>query len=174
MDGKMDGEKEEAAFVAGSEPGGTQPLAAPNGSQAPPATWDEVFRHARFAGLVEQRKVAEAAAKEATEAARQAQEQRDADQRAAQAAQLESARLRAAYGQRLPLELADRLRGETPEALAADAEALARLVATGNRVVMPTAPGPGAPEPLITPEQMNDPAFVRENAARIWSMATKR
>lgn len=77
-------------------------------------------------------------------------------------------RLQVAIEKKLPVELADRLKGATAEELAADAESIAALL-------QPPAPGtPGTPprsgqQPpaSFTAEQLRDPEFVRKNKTAI-------
>lgn len=67
----------------------------------------------------------------------------------------------------LPLEFAERLKGATPEEMAADAQALAAYL-------KPSAPPGGLPRNNAAPEtgptaaQLNDPAWIRANAAKLW------
>lgn len=79
---------------------------------------------------------------------------------------LASLRLQIAGEKGLPVALANRIQGTTPEEIAADVETLLPLLkpaTPGNPPPPPRQP----PQPQFTQAQLNDPAFVRENKATI-------
>lgn len=80
-------------------------------------------------------------------------------------------RLEVAIEKRLPVELADRLRGATAEELAADADGLAALLQSSAPAPAPGTPPRSGQQPpaSFTAEQLRDPDFVRKNKAAILS-----
>lgn len=85
------------------------------------------------------------------------------------ALEVQATRLRVAYKTGLPLDVADRLRGDDEKAIEADAKVLLQFMVKQQGGV-PNAPGTGAGI-TITPEQLNDAQFVRKNAQSIWKLA---
>jgi len=82
-------------------------------------------------------------------------------------------RIEAASQAGLPVDLAARLQGGTVEELAADAARLKEFMKPSTPGTPPPPPRNGL-TPVFTAEQLNDPAFVRENAAKILQEAAKK
>ena len=154
-------------------------------NEVPPTTWDEVFKHPRFAQLNQRAKEAEKAladlqkAQGDAETARLAEEKKWQDLAAKYKedlakvqGQVEServARLRLEIGTKtgLPLELANLLTGKDEAEMTVHAQTLLPLIKPATPGV-PPAPNRQPVESAFTVEQLNDPKFVRENAAKIW------
>lgn len=78
-------------------------------------------------------------------------------------------RLEAASKAGLPANMAARLQGSTLDELAQDAATLAEFIRPATPGVPPA--GGRQPAPILTPEQMRDPKYVRENMAKILAEA---
>lgn len=75
----------------------------------------------------------------------------------------------------LPVNLVNRLQGNTPEEMKADAESLIKLLGGAQqqpaKPTIPSAPSGNGQPVTFTRAQMGDPAFVRENKALIMQAA---
>lgn len=163
-----------------------------------PTTWDEVFKHPRFKQLVDEKKAAETALANAqtqhqTELTGLKQQLTDLQagesdeltklkaqieslntnfqtaEQARQAAEKTALRLKVANELKIP-GWADDLRGDDEAALKAHAESILERINAQMQGSTPGVPprGGGKPAPEATPEQMSNPAWVRENAAKLW------
>lgn len=144
------------------------PLVVPGGEDDYPEAVKAALARERKAALAADRarKAAEARAKQyedrdKTEAQRLEERATAAESRLGPIEQ-ENARLRVALSKGLPADLVDRLRGQTPEELSADADALLALVGPTRSPVPPTfGGGPRTPPP--TGGSMND--LIRQQVA---------
>jgi hypothetical protein len=140
------------------------------------ATADEQLGEAGQRALTEERRNRRAAERQLTQVQQQLKEIQDASRSEAERAledarreaaetaskplQLENTRLRVAIEKQLPADLIDRLRGDTPEELAADADKLLELVKPKGS----TAPFNGGPRTPAAGTSMND--LIRQQMGR--------
>jgi hypothetical protein len=127
----------------GGNNSGTTPPAGNEGFK-PPATQEELNRiiaervkraEAKYAGFGDLKKKAEqfdAIAEAQKTELQRSQERAEAAEKRAAEVERELVRSQVAVTKKLPAELAARLRGDTPEELAADADALLALMKTSN------------------------------------------
>lgn len=153
------------------------PTPSPAQNSDVPGSWEEIFQHPRFKELNEAKKTAEQKLAELQEERKKQREQELEEQekwkelaeqreQELEAERLERLRLTVAAQVGLPADMAARLQGQTEEELKEDAERLKEFVKPTTPGV-PPAGGKGGSPPEITLKQLNDPAWVRENAAKI-------
>jgi hypothetical protein len=155
---------------------GEETATAPETPDASRAQPDEGLGDAGKKALQEERRKARAAEKQLTELQKRLQEFEDRDkteaqklaERAAAAeksaadAQTELMRYRVAADKKLPAELAARLRGSTPEEMAADADELLALLNAQQQRQTPNYDG--GVRQTARPTSMND--LIRQTAGR--------
>jgi ATP-dependent helicase YprA (DUF1998 family) len=155
---------------------GEETATAPETPDAPRAQSDEGLGDAGKKALQEERRKARAAEKQLSELQKRLQEFEDRDkteaqklaERAAAAeksaadAQTELMRYRVAADKKLPAELAARLRGSTPEEMAADADELLALLNAQQQRQTPNYDG--GVRQTARPTSMND--LIRQTAGR--------
>lgn len=149
-----------------------------------PGTWDEIFKHPRFKELNQKAKDAEKRLAEFEAANKTAEEARLTEEKkwqdlaekykadlAAMKSQADGerlARLRLEIGTKtgLPVDLANLLQGKDETELTTHAQTLLAHVKPATPGV-PPAPARQPVNGAFTPQQLNDPEFVRKNQAAI-------
>lgn len=152
--------------------GGEPAKETPKESEKFPASWEEIFQHPRFRELNQAKQNAEQRLKEIEAKEKEARDKALADenkwkelyegaQKELSVERLGSLRLRVATSKGLPLELVERLRGETEEEIAKDADELLALVKEPQSRGLPAHRRNGDPVKFDFLTE-NDPAKIRE------------
>ncbi len=152
--------------------GGETPNDPPKENEVFPTSWEQIFQHPRFRELNTAKQAAEQRLKEIEVKEKEARDKSLADenkwkelyegtQKELSAEKLGSLRLRVATSKGLPLELVDRLRGESEEEIAKDADGLLALVKEPQSHGLPAHRRSGEPAKFDFMTE-TDPAKIRE------------
>lgn len=137
-----------------------------------PTSWEEVFKHARFRELNQAKQSAEQRLKEIEAKEKETNDKALAEQnrwkelyeniqKELSAEKLGSLRLKVATSKGLPLELVERLRGDTEDEIAKDADGLLALIKEPQSRGLPAHRRSGEPVKFDLMTETN-PAKIRE------------